>query len=33
MYGQAQTALEAADMVLKEVGVFVKVDSLERELS
>jgi hypothetical protein len=33
MYGQAQTALEATDMVLKEVGVFVEVDGFERELS
>jgi hypothetical protein len=31
--GQAQTALEAADMVLKEVGVFIEVDRLQGEPS
>ena len=29
---QAQAAFEASDVVLEEVWVFVKVDSLEREL-
>lgn len=31
--GQTQSAFEAADMVLEEVGVFVKVDRLQRELA
>ena len=30
---QTETALEAADVVLEEVRVLVKVDGLERELS
>lgn len=30
---QAQTALEAADVVLKEIGVFFEVDCFQRELA
>jgi hypothetical protein len=30
---QAETALEATDVVLEEVWVLVKVDRLERELA
>jgi hypothetical protein len=30
---QTETALEATDVVLEEVRVFVEVDRLERELS
>jgi hypothetical protein len=30
---QAKTTLEAADMVLEEVGVFIEVDGLKRKLS
>jgi hypothetical protein len=30
---QTQAALEAADVVLEEVGVLVEVDGLERELA
>lgn len=33
MDGQAEAALEAADMVLEEVWVLVEVDSLQRKLT
>jgi hypothetical protein len=33
VHGQAQAALEAADVVLEEVRVLVEVDRLERELA
>jgi hypothetical protein len=33
VHGQAQAALEAADVVLEEVRVLVEVDGLERELA
>lgn len=33
MDSQTETALEAADMVLEEVRILVKVDGLERKLA
>ena len=30
---KTETALEAADVILEEVGILVEVDRLERELS
>ena len=33
MYCEAETALEGADMVFEEVGVFVKIDGFEGEFA
>ena len=33
MYCEAETALEGADVVLEEVGVFVKIDRFEGEFA
>jgi hypothetical protein len=33
VHGQAQAALEAADVVLEEVRVLIEVDGLEREFA